>query len=214
MGEKWLQAILGLCLFSSHFSPMSKTLFFSNHLKWKASSIPLPYIFQYQGSGNSFRAVKAACIGPVLSKFRPSVGDGATKSFPPGVLWVKPVRPSREELVRSQLTSLSLESLLLDSIFFSSLEKPSPILFFAVKRGSSEEPTRENPLDPPPFLQLDSSQTCSFGSPCYYWQFSSWSGLIRCKETLWKCCHYHSSLILCFHFLLTHGSHLKLKDVD
>jgi hypothetical protein len=43
--------------------------------------------------------------------------------------------------VRSQLTSQSLESLLLDS-FFSSPEKSSLILFFfAVERGSGEEPT-------------------------------------------------------------------------
>ena len=43
--------------------------------------MPLPDIFQHQGSGNSFRGLQAACICPALSKFRPNVGDGAT--YPP-----------------------------------------------------------------------------------------------------------------------------------
>ena len=77
--------VLGLCFFSDHFSPMSRTLFFSEHLNWQVLSITRLQFFSTRVLDIHLGGLKAACIGSALSKFRPSFGDGATyaPSFSP-----------------------------------------------------------------------------------------------------------------------------------
>ena len=71
------------CLFSSHFSLLSGTPFFFIPLKIISSLYTLPDIFQHQGSGNSLRGLKAACIGPALSKFLPKCWGWSNLTHPP-----------------------------------------------------------------------------------------------------------------------------------
>ena len=86
MGEKWLQEylfstleeILGLCLFLFHFSAMSGTLFFSNHQNERFPLNLFLIFFSTRVLETHLGGLKAACIGPALSKFCPSVGDGST----------------------------------------------------------------------------------------------------------------------------------------
>ena len=83
MGEKWSgkkqsPKLLGLCFFPDHFPPMSGTLFFSEHLNWQVLSITRLQLFSTRVLDIHLGGLKAACIGSDVSKFRPSVGDGAT----------------------------------------------------------------------------------------------------------------------------------------
>ena len=64
--------------FSDHFSPMSGTLFFSEHLNWQVLSLFRLQLFSTRVLDIHLGGLKAACIGLDVSKFRPSVGDGAT----------------------------------------------------------------------------------------------------------------------------------------
>ena len=94
MGEKWFEKIywtqfffkleknrvkeiLGLCFFPNHFSPMSGTT--KND---KFSLYPFLTFFSTRVLETHLGGLKAACIDPALSKFRPSVGDGATYPTP------------------------------------------------------------------------------------------------------------------------------------
>jgi hypothetical protein len=52
--------------------------FFQTTKNYNFSLYPLLTFFNHQGSANSFRGLKATCISPALSKFHPSVKDGAT----------------------------------------------------------------------------------------------------------------------------------------
>ena len=129
MGQKWFEEKNECKKFLDHFSPMSGTLFFFQKLK-KKFSIPLPGIFQHQGSGNSLRGVKAACIGPALYKFRPSVGDGATYPSPSindskfrGLLWIQSFGAKHFDLLK--ITT--------GCFFFFKLEPP---VFFSLSRLS------------------------------------------------------------------------------
>ena len=76
--KKRVQEILGLCFFSDHFSPMSGTLFFFKHLNWQVLSITRMQLFGTKVLDIHLGGLKASCIGSAVSKFRPSVGDGAT----------------------------------------------------------------------------------------------------------------------------------------
>ena len=74
-----VQEFLALIFFPNYFSPCLALFFFrTTKNKKKVFYIPLLDIIQHQGSGNSFRGAKGSPIGPVLFKFCPSVGDGAT----------------------------------------------------------------------------------------------------------------------------------------
>ena len=61
-----------------NFSPMSGTLFFSEHLNWQVLSLFRLQLFSTRVLDIHLGGLKAACIGLDVSKFRPSVGDGAT----------------------------------------------------------------------------------------------------------------------------------------
>ena len=83
MGEKWSEKkqsprTLELCFFQDHFSPMSGTLFFSEHLKWQVLLITRLRLYSTRVLDIHLGGLKAACIGSAVSKFRPSVKDGAT----------------------------------------------------------------------------------------------------------------------------------------
>ena len=83
MGAKWSEKkqsprTLGLCFFPDHFSPMSGTLLFSEHMNWQVLSITRMQLFGTKVLDIHLGGLKAACIGLDVSKFRPSVGDGAT----------------------------------------------------------------------------------------------------------------------------------------
>ena len=77
-GKKQSPRTLGLCFFPDHFSPMSGTLFFSEHLNWQVLSLFRLQLFSTRVLDIHLGGLKAACIGFDVSKFRPSVGDGAT----------------------------------------------------------------------------------------------------------------------------------------
>ena len=76
--EHRVKEILGLCLFSSHFSPMSGTLFFQTIKNEKFPIYPFLISFSNRVLETHLGGLKAARIGPALSKLCPSVGDGAT----------------------------------------------------------------------------------------------------------------------------------------
>ena len=71
MGEKWLQEFLPVLkknpkckkfLDSVYFRAISPPCLFSNHLKWKVHSIPLPDIFQHHGFGFQLLLAKTLSI--------------------------------------------------------------------------------------------------------------------------------------------------------
>ena len=64
--------------FLDHFPPISGTLFFSEHLNWQVLLITRLQLFSTRVLDIHLGGLKAACIGLDVSKFRPSVGDGAT----------------------------------------------------------------------------------------------------------------------------------------
>ena len=83
MGGKWSEKKQSpraswTLFFSEPFLPHVWDSVFFRPLKIISSLLSVPEIFQHQGSGNSLGGLKAACIGPALSKFRRSAGDGAT----------------------------------------------------------------------------------------------------------------------------------------
>ena len=99
MGEKWLQEFLGLCFlsvlkkqfwnsvyFQAISPPCLGLCFFQTTKNEKFPLYPFLIFFNTRVLETHLGGLKAACMGPVLSKFRLSVGDGATKSFSPGVL--------------------------------------------------------------------------------------------------------------------------------
>jgi hypothetical protein len=73
-----VKEFIALIFLPNHFPPCMALFFFQTTKNKKVLYIPLLDIFQHQGSGNSFRGAKGSPIGPVLFKFCPSVGDGAT----------------------------------------------------------------------------------------------------------------------------------------
>jgi hypothetical protein len=54
------------------------SVFFQTTKNGKFSLYPFLTFFSTRVLGTHLGGLKAACIGPALSKFRPSVGDGAT----------------------------------------------------------------------------------------------------------------------------------------
>ena len=88
MGEKWLEIKVKESfnagkkskkfldsVFLSHFSPMS---IFQTTKNFKFSLCPFLTFFSTRVLETHLEVLKAACIGPALSQFRQSVGDGAT----------------------------------------------------------------------------------------------------------------------------------------
>ena len=147
MGEKWLREFFGLC--------------FLLVLKKNRVEEILPDIFHHQGTGNSFRGAKGSlywscpiqipskCWGwsnlifltrCPLSQAYPGFKRGASEE--PTHLPEKPspilfFLQSREDPVRSQLTSLSLSSQLLDSAFCQAWEKTESMNISFATRSST-----------------------------------------------------------------------------
>ena len=71
MGEKWF----GEKKESKNFLD---SVFFQTTKNDKFSPYPFLTFFSTRVLETHLGGLKAACIGPALSKFRPSVGDGAT----------------------------------------------------------------------------------------------------------------------------------------
>ena len=86
MGEKWLQEFLGPCFFpvlkkKSVQEILGLCLFLSHSPPCLGLPFPLyPFLIFFSTIVLETRlgGQKAACIGPALPKFRPSVGDAAT----------------------------------------------------------------------------------------------------------------------------------------
>ena len=57
---------------------MYGTQFFFEHLNWQVLYITRLQLFRTRVLDSYLGGLKAACIGSALSKFHPSVGDGAT----------------------------------------------------------------------------------------------------------------------------------------
>jgi hypothetical protein len=97
MGEKWFQSknFLDSVFFQSWKTPRNywtlffflkpflphvwDSVFFQTTKNEKVLSLPLSKFFQTRVLETFLGRLKAACIGPALSKFRPSVMDGATE---------------------------------------------------------------------------------------------------------------------------------------
>ena len=74
-----VQEILGLYFFFEPFLPhVWDSVFFQTTKNYKFSLYPFLTFFSTRILEAHLRGLKAACIGPALSKFRSSVGDGAT----------------------------------------------------------------------------------------------------------------------------------------
>ena len=73
-----VQEILGLFFYRSISPPCLGLCFFQTTKNYKFSLYPFLTFFSTRVLESHLGGLKAACIGPALSKFRPNVGDRAT----------------------------------------------------------------------------------------------------------------------------------------